>query len=75
MPHTKAALDSSANYGNKAPIWWPGVDEAGCGPLAGPVVAAAVLFPNNWLETGLHPGLRGLNDSKQLSVGATREIF
>jgi ribonuclease HII len=36
-----------------------GVDEAGIGPLAGPVVAAAVIFP---------PGteLAGVDDSKQL---------
>jgi ribonuclease HII len=44
-----------------------GVDEAGCGPLAGPVVAAAVLFPQSWLEAGLCSKLRGLNDSKQLT--------
>jgi len=44
-----------------------GVDEAGCGPLAGPVVAAAVVFPSSWLETGLYSKLRGLNDSKQLT--------
>jgi|SRR6266850_968392 len=44
-----------------------GVDEAGCGPLAGPVVAAAVLFPCGWLEGGLYGKLRGLNDSKQLT--------
>src|SRR5215470_11359227 len=44
-----------------------GVDEAGCGPLAGPVVAAAVVFPSTWLETGLYSKLRGLNDSKQLT--------
>jgi len=44
-----------------------GVDEAGCGPLAGPVVAAAVLFPCSWLEAGLYSKLRGLNDSKQLT--------
>jgi len=44
-----------------------GVDEAGCGPLAGPVVAAAVLFPCHWLEDGLYSKLRGLNDSKQLT--------
>jgi ribonuclease HII len=43
------------------------VDEAGCGPLAGPVVAAAVI---------LDPGGRwdGLNDSKQLSA-ETREAL
>jgi len=44
-----------------------GVDEAGCGPLAGPVVAAAVVFPCSWLEKGLASRLRGLNDSKQLT--------
>ncbi|MCX7017328.1 MAG: ribonuclease HII, partial [Candidatus Sumerlaeota bacterium] len=37
-----------------------GVDEAGRGPLAGPVVAAAVVFP-----TGL--SLEGVNDSKKLT--------
>ena len=36
-----------------------GVDEVGCGPLAGPVVAAAVVFP-------VGTGVRGVNDSKQL---------
>lgn len=36
-----------------------GVDEAGVGPLAGPVVAAAVLFPAG-------TGLRGVDDSKRL---------
>ncbi len=44
-----------------------GVDEAGCGPLAGPVYAAAVVFPCSWLESGLYKKLRGLNDSKQLT--------
>lgn len=39
-----------------------GVDEAGRGPLAGPVVCAAVILPNDAQQ------LLGLNDSKQLSV-------
>jgi ribonuclease HII len=51
-----------------------GVDEAGCGPLAGPVVAAAVVFPCGWSEAGLGSGLRGLNDSKQLTE-AQREKY
>jgi ribonuclease HII len=51
-----------------------GVDEAGCGPLAGPVVAAAVLFPCSWLESGLPSKFRGLNDSKQL-IEEEREKF
>ncbi len=44
-----------------------GVDEAGRGPLAGPVVAAAVILPAN-------PRLNGLTDSKKLSE-KKREAF
>src|SRR5438445_2898799 len=52
-----------------------GVDEAGCGPLAGPVMAAAVVFPCQWLETGLFGKLRGLNDSKQLMEEQREKYF
>ena len=52
-----------------------GVDEAGCGPLAGPVVAAAVMFPHEWLGSGLPAALRGLNDSKQLSAEQRDRFF
>jgi ribonuclease HII len=45
-----------------------GVDEAGRGPLAGPVVAAAVQFPSRWISDGLPRELDGINDSKQLSA-------
>lgn len=51
-----------------------GVDEAGRGPLAGPVVAAAVILPVAWIVQGLPPALTGLNDSKQLTE-AQRERF
>src|SRR5699024_7237157 len=44
-----------------------GVDEAGRGPLAGQVVAAAVILPRNFK-------LLGLDDSKQLNE-ATRNMF
>ncbi len=45
-----------------------GVDEVGRGPLAGPVVAAAVIFPPGiWLP--------GLNDSKLLSGRFRRQMF
>ena len=47
-----------------------GVDEAGRGPLAGPVVAAAAILPSKWAETGLPRELDGLNDSKQLTAAA-----
>jgi ribonuclease HII len=52
-----------------------GVDEAGCGPLAGPVVAAAVVFPNSWLDSGLPSVFRGLNDSKQLNEEQREKFF
>lgn len=52
-----------------------GVDEAGCGPLAGPVTAAAVVFPRAWLEDGLFSKLRGLNDSKQLTEEQREKYF
>ncbi len=45
-----------------------GTDEAGRGPLAGPVVAAAVILPLAWVENGVPYKLRGLNDSKQLTA-------
>lgn len=45
-----------------------GVDEAGRGPLAGPVCAAAVILPQ-------HVEIPGLNDSKKLSDKRRRELF
>lgn len=45
-----------------------GVDEAGRGPLAGPVCAAAVILPE-------HCDIPGLDDSKKLSDKRRRELF
>lgn len=45
-----------------------GIDEAGRGPLAGPVYAAAVILPES-LE------IPGLNDSKKLTDKKRRELF
>lgn len=45
-----------------------GVDEAGRGPLAGPVCAAAVILPEDY-------EIPGLNDSKQLSDKKRRELY
>lgn len=47
-----------------------GTDEAGRGPLAGPVVAAAV-----WLEPGPHPELSSVRDSKELSPRRREALF
>ena len=49
-----------------------GIDEAGRGPLAGPVCAAAVILPR---ELELAAALPGLNDSKKLSDARRRELF
>jgi ribonuclease HII len=52
-----------------------GVDEAGRGPLAGPVAAAAVILPCIWSAAGVDARLRELNDSKQLSEAEREECF
>jgi ribonuclease HII len=64
MPHYRY----ESQYLKSAPGPVAGVDEAGRGPLAGPVVAAAVI-----LERGRIP--KGLNDSKQLSAEMREELF
>jgi ribonuclease HII len=51
-----------------------GVDEAGRGPLAGPVVAAALTMPRKLAEDGFAGPLRDLTDSKQLTA-ARREAY
>jgi len=53
-------------YNNENIALLAGVDEAGRGPLAGPVVAAAVILPNNFK-------LVGLTDSKQLTVNKRKK--
>lgn len=45
-----------------------GIDEAGRGPLAGPVVAAAVILPNDEL-------IEGINDSKKLSEKKREKLY
>jgi ribonuclease HII len=58
--------DFSYEAGRPAPV--AGVDEAGRGPLAGPVVAAAVI-----LDRGNIPD--GINDSKALSAARRAALF
>ncbi|MBR5270552.1 MAG: ribonuclease HII, partial [Clostridia bacterium] len=45
-----------------------GVDEAGRGPLAGPVYAAAVILPQDFI-------IEGLNDSKKLTEKRREELY
>ena len=48
--------------------WIAGIDEVGRGPLAGPVVAAAVILPKNCK-------IKGLNDSKKIPKKKHKEIY
>jgi ribonuclease HII len=61
MPHFK--LESA-----HAPLRVCGVDEAGRGPWAGPVVASAVIFHTT-------KAIRGVNDSKQLTRDERETLF
>lgn len=71
--HLRAWLEFQERFALERELWArgftriAGVDEVGRGPLAGPVVAAAVI---------LHPrtSLPGLNDSKQLDVQTREEL-
>src|SRR5438445_12714120 len=45
-----------------------GVDEAGVGPMAGPVVAAAVIFPPETF-------IKGVDDSKRLDAARREKLF
>lgn len=64
-PPDMLAFEKTAR--NKGYLQVAGIDEAGRGPLAGPVVAAAVILPFGLL-------LPGVDDSKKLSA-ATRETL
>ena len=64
-PDPRFAFERELSAGGALRI--AGVDEAGRGPLAGPVAVAAVIFPPDWIRSGLPDSLQGLNDSKQLS--------
>jgi len=55
-------------YFNDKIKYLAGIDEAGRGPLAGPVVAAAVIFSRNGF-------IQGINDSKQLNENQRDELF
>ena len=68
MRHRRPSLEREVALWGEGRRIVVGVDEAGRGPLAGPVVAAAVVFP-----PGVRP-IRGLDDSKLLTP-SQRERF
>jgi ribonuclease HII len=73
MPSKKSSKANPLVSEQTAFVWdlpglMAGVDEAGRGPLAGPVVAAAVILDE------LHP-IKGLNDSKKLSAKQRDKLY
>ena len=62
------ALNFQDQYYSKKVKLIVGVDEAGRGPLAGPVVAAACILPRAYIN-------KEINDSKQLSEKKREELF
>lgn len=74
MPTNTGAAESSAVDGSRrrtpdSRLFIAGIDEAGRGPLAGPVVVAAVVF-----EPGRTP-INGLADSKQLCAQRREALY
>ena len=68
MDDQEVILQIEKSLWNKGYKLVAGIDEAGRGPLAGPVVAAAVVFPQN-----VNPFL--FKDSKKLKERERRELF
>ena len=66
MPQLEYTLENELRNAGYTAIC--GVDEAGRGPLCGPVVAAAVILPD-----GLY--IEGLNDSKKLTEKKREKLF
>lgn len=54
-------------YGMERDRWIVGIDEVGRGPIAGPVVAAAVVFPAQLLLEQAPDFLKSIRDSKKLA--------
>lgn len=61
-------LQFEASLWEKGLTYVAGVDEAGRGPLAGPVVAAAIIFPTDFFLTGV-------DDSKKLSHTLREQLY
>jgi len=68
MKHTAVNLEIERILWRQGIERIAGVDEAGRGPLAGPVVAAAVIFPTEYI-------IERVNDSKKCSAKQREELF
>src|SRR4030067_1858646 len=68
MKHSQVSLNTERTLWAQNIEHIAGVDEAGRGPLAGPVVAAAVIFPKEFI-------LKNVDDAKKLSASMREELF
>ena len=68
MKHSDINLDFERALWAKGIDHVAGVDEAGRGPLAGPVVAAAIIFPKEL-------SFAGVDDSKKLSASKREKLY
>lgn len=66
MPGCSLEHEASLNARGISPV--AGIDEAGRGPLAGPLFAAAVILPSEF-------HLEGLNDSKKLTAARRERLY
>jgi ribonuclease HII len=66
--HSNVSMEFEDQASTKGYKYICGVDEAGRGPLAGPVVAAAVILPTGF-------SLTGLDDSKRLTSSTRSKLF
>jgi ribonuclease HII len=62
-------MEQSSGVGRPGAARLAGIDEAGRGPLAGPVVAAAVILDLR------NPRIEGINDSKKLTAAKRDRLF
>lgn len=68
LPMEQELWDYEIKAREKGYLFVAGIDEAGRGPLAGPVVAGAVVLP-------FDADFQGLDDSKKLSPAKREELF
>jgi ribonuclease HII len=73
MPKIYPGLSLERRWWREGRRWVAGLDEAGRGAWAGPVVAAAVILPPD--RPGLRADLKGVTDSKLLTARQRERLF
>jgi ribonuclease HII len=75
VPDQESLLEYESGLWSKGLVAVAGVDEAGRGPLAGPVVASAVILERGFAESQYSTLLDGLTDSKKLTASRREHFF